>query len=201
VTIGYKGMIGFDYRLEQSNAHFAGNNLRSGERAIALYNALQNRVAAQATESEFGSPRLELRRFHTFDRGLTEGVEAYYSIRVPPAYDVDDLIQFVEKEAGPATLVCNQRLEGVVAKKNTALVRALLSSIRLKGGRPTFKKKTGTSDMCVVGPAWKCPIVAYGPGDSSLDHTPDEHILLDDYLRSIEVLSETLTYLSNMHVT
>jgi len=28
--------------------------------------------------------------------------------------------------------------------------------------------KTGTSDMNIVGPIWKCPIVAYGPGDSRL---------------------------------
>ena len=33
------------------------------------------------------------------------------------------------------------------------------------GGRPRFKLKTDTADMNVVGPAWGCPIVAYGPGD------------------------------------
>ncbi len=43
--------------------------------------------------------------------------------------------------------------------------------------------KLGTSDMNVVGPVWQCPILAYGPGDSSLDHTPEEQIVLDDYLR------------------
>ena len=61
-----------------------------------------------------------------------------------------------------------------------------------RGVRPRFLKKTGTSDMNVVGPAWRCPIVAYGPGDSSLDHTPNEHIVLEEYERSIDVLSEAL---------
>jgi LysW-gamma-L-lysine carboxypeptidase len=46
--------------------------------------------------------------------------------------------------------------------------------------------------MNVVGPVWGCPIVAYGPGDSTLDHTPDEHIVVDEYLRSINVLIRTL---------
>ena len=196
VTIGYKGVVGFDYRLEQPNAHFAGDHLRAGERTIALYNALRSHVTAHSTESEFESPRLELRRFNTHDNGLTEGADAYFSVRVPPGYDVDGLVGFVMDQAAPAEIECDQRLEGVVAAKNTPLIRALLRGIRQEGGRPTFKKKTGTSDMCIVGPAWKCPIAAYGPGDSSLDHTPCEHIVLDEYLRSVEVLTAALKYLS-----
>jgi LysW-gamma-L-lysine carboxypeptidase len=46
--------------------------------------------------------------------------------------------------------------------------------------------------MNVVAPIWDCPIVAYGPGDSALDHTPDEHIDLDEYLRAIRVLTGTI---------
>ncbi len=46
--------------------------------------------------------------------------------------------------------------------------------------------------MNVVGPAWNVPIVAYGPGDSRLDHTPEEHIRLDEFLRAIRVLRRVL---------
>jgi LysW-gamma-L-lysine carboxypeptidase len=56
------------------------------------------------------------------------------------------------------------------------------------GGEPRFKVKTGTSDMNVVGPVWGCPIVAYGPGDSRLDHTPHERIDLAEYRRAISIL-------------
>jgi LysW-gamma-L-lysine carboxypeptidase len=55
-----------------------------------------------------------------------------------------------------------------------------------------FVLKTGTSDMNVVGPAWQCPIVAYGPGDSSLDHTPNEHLPLDEYWKAVNVIEQTL---------
>ena len=48
--------------------------------------------------------------------------------------------------------------------------------------------KTGTADMNIVGPVWNCPILAYGPGDSSLDHTPDEHILIPEYYQAVKVL-------------
>jgi LysW-gamma-L-lysine carboxypeptidase len=46
--------------------------------------------------------------------------------------------------------------------------------------------------MNIVGPAWGCPIVAYGPGDSSLDHTPHEHINIAEFRRSIDVLAQML---------
>jgi LysW-gamma-L-lysine carboxypeptidase len=35
-------------------------------------------------------------------------------------------------------------------------------------------------------------MVAYGPGDSKLDHTPDEHVIIEDYLRAIKVLQDVL---------
>ena len=74
-------------------------------------------------------------------------------------------------------------------------MRALLKAIRQAGGTPGFKVKNGTSDMNVVGPVWNTPIVAYGPGDSALDHTPNEHIALSEYKRAIAVLAEALSYL------
>jgi LysW-gamma-L-lysine carboxypeptidase len=68
----------------------------------------------------------------------------------------------------------------------------LLRAIRAEGAKPRFKLKTGTSDMNTVGPVWDCPMVAYGPGDSSLDHTPHEHIAIDEFFKGIAVLSHAL---------
>ena len=48
--------------------------------------------------------------------------------------------------------------------------------------------------MNVVGPVWQCPIVAYGPGDSSLDHTPNEHLSLDEYWKAVNVIEQTLSF-------
>lgn len=50
--------------------------------------------------------------------------------------------------------------------------------------------------MNVVGPVWGQNIVAYGPGDASLDHTPNEHINLTEYLHAIDVLEIVLRDLS-----
>ena len=76
------------------------------------------------------------------------------------------------------------------------MVRAFLAAIRAHGGQPNFVLKTGTSDMNIVGPIWGCPILAYGPGDSSLDHTPEEHVVLAEWARGVEVLAHVLSELT-----
>jgi len=50
--------------------------------------------------------------------------------------------------------------------------------------------------MNVVGPAWGPNIVAYGPGDARLDHTPQEHIHITEYIHAINVLELVLRELA-----
>ena len=59
--------------------------------------------------------------------------------------------------------------------------------------------KTGTGDMNILGHTMNMPIVTYGPGDSHLDHTKDEHIEVNEYLDAIEILKGTITRLSQIH--
>jgi LysW-gamma-L-lysine carboxypeptidase len=79
-------------------------------------------------------------------------------------------------------------------ERQNALVRSFLAAIRSQdaSAQPGFLVKTGTSDMNVVGPRWRCPMVAYGPGDSALDHTPHEHLSIDEYWRAILVVEEMI---------
>ena len=78
--------------------------------------------------------------------------------------------------------------------RNNALVRSFLAGLRTVDASEKlgFVLKTGTSDMNVVGPVWQCPIVAYGPGDSSLDHTPNEHLPIEEYWKAVNVIEQTL---------
>ena len=50
--------------------------------------------------------------------------------------------------------------------------------------------------MNVVGPVWGQNIVAYGPGDSSLDHTPHEHVQIAEYIQAIGILELVLKELA-----
>ena len=77
--------------------------------------------------------------------------------------------------------------------KRNHLCRSLQGAIRQEAGhKARFSVKTGTCDMNVVGPAWQCPIVAYGPGDSLLDHTPNEYIALAEFHASTRILTRAL---------
>ena len=63
--------------------------------------------------------------------------------------------------------------------------------------RPRTLVKTGTSDWNVVADAWPVPALAYGPGDATLDHAPDEHVRWDDYERGVSVIGAALTHLAS----
>lgn len=196
ITLGYKGRLLADFWAEQPGGHTAGPQDGICESAVNWWLAVKS-LAEQFNgdkSSLFAQLHPSLRRLHSETDGLTERVEALIGLRVPPGYELDRL-QSEVKAAAEVAGGTAQTYGGELpyrAAKNTPLARAFIAAIRAQEGRPRFKVKTGTSDMNVVGPAWGCPIVAYGPGDSRLDHTPDEHLKIAEYMRSIEVLSQVL---------
>ena len=116
--------------------------------------------------------------------------------RLPPNFDVPSLQQELQSWAEDAELRFEYADAAVRAEKNTPVVRAFLKGIRDTGGTPRFKMKTGTSDMNILAPIWGCPTLAYGPGDSKLDHTPDEAMDLEDFARGVDVLTSALSHLA-----
>jgi LysW-gamma-L-lysine carboxypeptidase len=198
ITLGYKGRLLVDYVAERP----AGHTARPGDdgitaQAVTWWLALTRYADGYNAGRDGLFKRLSpsLRGIWTDGDGLHERVTARVGLRLPPDVDVDDLQAAIRELAGdgPGVSLHFYGYEPAYrAEKNTALVRALLAAIRAEGGRPTFTLKTGTSDMNVVGPAWGCPVVAYGPGDSRLDHTPEEHIVLEEYHRAIAVLRRAL---------
>ena len=198
ITLGYKGRLCVDYRRSQPGSHSASEAQGPAEKAIAFWNQLMT-YAEQRNGGEsgrFSTLDPALNEFRTFSDGLDDGVEMHIVMRIPLGVDAQELKASMESWSNGAELSFSPLDEPFRAEKNTPLVRALLRAIRAEGGRPRFKLKTGTSDMNVVGPAWGCPMVAYGPGDASLDHTPNEHIDVREYRRAIKVLARALSSLA-----
>jgi LysW-gamma-L-lysine carboxypeptidase len=127
------------------------------------------------------------------DGGLTEdglSVEATMDVqlRVPPGLTVDDVQETVVSELSGGTVNWYDEVPPVMVSPRTAVARAFRVAIRDVGGDPRLLRKTGTSDMNVFAGAWDCPMATYGPGDSDLDHAPDEHLPLRDLDRAVAVL-------------
>jgi LysW-gamma-L-lysine carboxypeptidase len=194
ITLGYKGMLAMEYKLMQAGGHSAGEITGPAELAVSFWNSLRRYAYAYnlGKTGRFNTLDPSLRDLHTHSDGLNDYVEMTIVSRLPPDFDVDDLQDKMEAWSNGARLTFRGSDPAYVAEKNTPPVRALLRAIRAEGAKPRFKLKTGTSDMNTVGPVWDCPMVAYGPGDSSLDHTPYEHIEVEEFHKGITVLSLAL---------
>ena len=197
VTLGYKGRLLVDYAMRQGAAHTAGGVPTAAEHAVAFWNDVVALASQHGGAREFDRLTPTLRRIQAGSDGLCDAAALSLSLRLPPGCDTAALRERLRALAGGAELCFAGDEPAHLAAKNTTLVRAFLSGIRAQGGAPAFAVKTGTSDMNVVAPMWQCPILAYGPGDSSLDHTPHEHICLAEYGRSIAVLHHALRRVTN----
>ncbi len=198
LTLGYKGSAWFTYQVSRTLAHTSAQSESACEAAVSYW----NRVTQWAEARNAGTTRVfeqvspTLRGLESSADGFVERAGLRFGLRLPPGVAV------AEAEAGLRELVQEADLtllDGVPAyraEKNTPLVRAFLAAIRQAGGTPSFSVKTGTSDMNVVAPLWGTPILAYGPGDSALDHTPQEHILISEYLQAVAVLRNVLISLA-----
>jgi LysW-gamma-L-lysine carboxypeptidase len=199
ITLGYKGMLSVDYRLSQPATHSAGQQTGPAEKAVAFWNTLMLHTSASNNghRDRFNTLDPALREFQTFADGLNEGVEMKIVVRLPPGTEAETLQGRMQSWCnGTGKLKFYPSDAPFQADKNTPVVRAMLKAIRAQGGRPRFKLKTGTSDMNIVGPAWGTPIIAYGPGDSALDHTPEEHITIEEFRRAVDVLTHALETLT-----
>jgi len=194
ICLGYRGSVSLLVTFRSDMRHSAGPGETVAEEAVAFWNALRahlDEINVDAKNS-FGSVGHALRVFNTHSDGLTDTAVLSIGLRLPPDIDADALLEKVRELAGGAEVHVEGIQLGYRTGKGSKLTPPFLRAIRSEGGNPRFTVKLGTSDMNVVGPVWKCPIVAYGPGDSSLDHTPEERIDLIEYGRAIRVLTDVL---------
>jgi LysW-gamma-L-lysine carboxypeptidase len=198
LTLGYKGRLLVDYDLKQPMSHTAGPILGVAEQAVDWWNRLQAYIETYnaGRKGLFNQILPSLREIHTGSDGIYNTVEAKIGLRLPPDFNLDSFQEEAQKWAGEAKLTFYGHEPAFQTSRRSNLVTIFNQAFRAANVRPHLKLKTGTSDMNVVGPIWNCPIVAYGPGDSLLDHTPHEHIDSEEYLRSIALLKEVLSRLS-----
>ncbi|PZS06532.1 MAG: acetyl-lysine deacetylase [Chloroflexi bacterium] len=196
VVLGYKGSMRFTADIAVRGGHSAGPLPSACEVAVTFWNDLVAWCAEQDDGARhdviFSQLTPSLLAMSSANDGIEDVASLHIGLRLPPGLDPSALQPDIEALLPSGAFCFSFGDPAVRSDKRNPLVAAFLRSIRFEEGNPRFKVKTGTSDMNVVGPVWGCPMVAYGPGDSSLDHTPGEHVAIDEYLRGIRVLTHVL---------
>ncbi|MFG0244964.1 MAG: [LysW]-lysine hydrolase [Phycisphaerales bacterium JB052] len=207
VTLGYKGRLLMTARATCPNTHTAGQQRSACDQIHAFWDTVLERVELFNTDipRAFDQIQATLRELASTSNGLEQHARLESGFRLPPSLEPHQLIEMLHnlrdahQDEFPELRI-DLTFEGAEAAHATdrsdPVVRAISGAIRAQGHRPRPKLKTGTADLNVVAPIWKCPIAAYGPGDSALDHTPNEHINLEEYQTSIEILTRAIETLA-----
>jgi LysW-gamma-L-lysine carboxypeptidase len=200
VTLGYKGSAWAGITVRRSLTHTAGQGESACEAAVKVWEAIRAWASAFNTDRPraFDQVLPTLRGLDSGGDGFEEWASLQVGTRLPLVLPPEKWYARLQETLKVfETFRVSMETQGFPipayqAEKNTPLVRAFLAGIRSAGGQPGFVLKTGTADLNIVAPAWGCPAAAYGPGDSALDHTPDEYISLEEYRQAVEVLQEVL---------
>jgi len=200
IALGYKGSAWADVTVKREQAHTASGEETAAEAAVEVWLKIKAYVDSFNADKQkiFDKLLLTLRGMESDSNDFEQLARLKVGVRLP--VEVSPEVWYKKLNE---TLKVSETFRVLIeptgfavpawgCEKNTALVRAFLSGIRLNGGEPRFVYKTGTADLNIVAPVWKCPAVVYGPGDSALDHTPNEHISLDDYTKAVMVLKDVL---------
>ncbi|WP_433374803.1 M20/M25/M40 family metallo-hydrolase [Streptosporangium sp. CA-115845] len=188
VVLGYKGKLDLRFRVERAATHDTNPAPKAAELAASAWSLLLEILGPDVGHDGFDTPGPTLVSI----RGDGVSAEADFSIRLPPGFDVPSLVTTLRACLPDGTLQLVNSVPACRVDRRNPVVRALVVGIRAQDGRPRMKVKTGTSDMNTLTEVWRVPAATYGPGDGRLCHAGDEHILVPDYLRSIDVLTRAL---------
>jgi LysW-gamma-L-lysine carboxypeptidase len=166
ITLGYRGLVAGRYVATSESGHTSRPENNAIQDALQWWSRVE---AAFAPE---------------------EGEESTMAVqlRVPPSLTTDEVRERVERELDGGTVRWHDAVPPVMTSPRTEVARAFRVAIRDAGGDPRLLRKTGTADVNLYAEAWDCPMATYGPGDSALDHAPDERLSLAEFDRSVTVL-------------
>jgi LysW-gamma-L-lysine carboxypeptidase len=216
ITVGYKGQIQLKIVVKTETGHASTPWLYDNalDEAYELWEKIKSACAFPSMdpqETPFTSITVCLVKMVGGEGNSVIPFEAemILDVRVPIQFTTaqvyDKMMKIIGnyQKANPDVNIkatVQDTVEPFEANKSSPLVHAISSSVRKVVGKPaTLLRKTGTGDMNLLGKVMNLPIVTYGPGDSHLDHTSDEHIEIQEYLNAIAVYKEAILKLAEIH--
>ncbi|QCJ46861.1 [LysW]-lysine hydrolase [Haloprofundus sp. MHR1] len=191
ITLGYRGFLAGTYVATSELGHSSRPENNAIQSAVDWWSRVAEFFAAEDSEGVFDTVTTKP---IAFDGGPTAdgfAVEATVDVqfRVPPRLTIEDVREVAEGELTDGSVHWQEPIPPVMESPRTDVARAFRVAIRQAGGDPRLLRKTGTSDMNLYAGVWNCPMVTYGPGDSDLDHAPNEHLSLSEFDNSVSVLT------------
>jgi LysW-gamma-L-lysine carboxypeptidase len=196
IVLGYKGKLDLAYRVRRPATHPTNPMEKASEAAAAFWADAVAAIGPEASHTAFDRPAATL---YSISGDLAEA-SLTLSFRLPPRFDTEALLSRLSTVVRGGELIVVNSVTAVRSRRGDPVVRALSAGIRRAGGQPRHILKSATSDMNTVAEVWDVPMAAYGPGDNHLDHAADEHIVIDDFLCSIAVLTSALDDLAVLPV-
>ena len=172
VTLGYKGRLLLDLTADQPMAHTAGPDASVASVVVDLWNWVTAHAARvnAGKDKAFDQLSPSLRRFITATNAeMHDTVDAQIAWRLPVGFDAEAFMKEIEgqasRPAGQQAIRTSFQFtfrgyeQAWRGDRSNALVRSFLAGLRSHeaGAQLGFVLKTGTSDMNVVAPIWKCP--------------------------------------------
>lgn len=196
LTLGYKGILRGTLHWSKPVQHGG----HPGHGAVESFIDFWSRVRSEFSFADgFNTFQGRLDRMNTTSDGIHDAVHAKMQVRLPPGAaprGVEGRLHALASEHG-GSFSATEALAAAVASNRTPLVAAFRDAQRKAGFTPRLLHKTGTADFNHLAEWFPgVPIAAYGPGDSSLDHTPEERIDLRELDAAVEVLDGVFTRLA-----
>lgn len=201
ITLGYRGILSGTYQCTSESGHTSRPENNAIQEAIAWWSTVEERFGGdadmpneQAAEASDGdifervTPKPVSIEGGVTDDGLAVETTLDVQLRVPPDYTTAEVREIADGKLGSGTVTWTDAVEPTMQSPRTAVGRAFRAAIRAEGGDPRLLRKTGTADMNIYAGAWECPMATYGPGDSALDHAPNEHLELSELDHAVAVL-------------
>jgi len=191
ITIGYRGFIRAKVYARDGGMHRSAN---AGPITATLHVASDIMYQIEAMDRP-DRPIIERPSGAIMSMyGKEEGERSALieiDIRLPIGAVIEDYTSIITETSNKHNVTCEimSTMPAYLVEKNNPMARALRIAVRKEGLSPRILAKGGSADFNLAA-AWNCPIAAYGPGDSKLDHTNEEHLELGSYLTSISVLKD-----------
>lgn len=197
ITLGYRGLLAGTYLSTSESGHTSRPENNAIQDAMDWWNETEHLLQSEVGGAEDSVFERVTCKPTGIDGGTSEdglSVEATMDVqfRVPPSHTVDEIREIADSQLNGGTVRWYDEVQPVMMSPRTDLARAFRVAIREQDGDPRLLRKTGTSDMNVFAGEWNCPMITYGPGDSDLDHAPNEHLPLSEFDRSVAVLESAI---------